>query len=84
MGLSTGVAIALLSGRPFYTELREGGWSSPRLGLAATLPAKLVGHVMSLLAQSGHPDTLNQCPLSGVKRIFSQLTSMSAFDPERT
>ena len=23
------------------------------------------------LAQSGHPDTLNQCPLSGVKRTFS-------------
>jgi len=27
--------------------------------------------VCPLLAQSGHPDTLDECPLSGVKRTFS-------------
>jgi hypothetical protein len=29
---------------------------------------------MPLLAQSGHPNTLNQCPLSEVKRTFPQCT----------
>src|SRR5262249_61569743 len=37
-----------------------------------------------LLAQSGHPSSRPQCPLLGVKRTLSQLTSMSAFDPKRT
>jgi hypothetical protein len=35
-----------------------------------------------ILAQSGHRDTLSQCPLSGVKRTFPPLTLMSAFDGE--
>jgi hypothetical protein len=37
-----------------------------------------------LLAQSGHPDTWNQCPLSGVKRTSTGGNPMSAFDPKRT
>src|SRR6516225_1775360 len=37
-----------------------------------------------LLAQSGHPDTLNQCPLLGVKRTLVSRSAMSAFDPKRT
>jgi len=37
-----------------------------------------------LLAQSGHPDALNQCPLLGVKRTSSGLDPMSAYDPKRT
>jgi hypothetical protein len=37
-----------------------------------------------LLAQSGHSDTLNQCPLLGAKRTFSRSLAMSAFDPKRT
>src|SRR6516165_4914675 len=37
-----------------------------------------------LLAQSGHLDTLNQCPLSGVKRTLLGHCGMSAFDPKRT
>ena len=36
------------------------------------------------MAQSGHPATLNQCPLSGVKRTFFQLAAMSVIDPKRT
>jgi hypothetical protein len=36
------------------------------------------------LAQSGHPDTLSQCPLLGVKRTSIGSTAMSAFDPKRT
>jgi hypothetical protein len=28
----------------------------------------LLQRMSPLLAQSGHPDTLNQCPLSGAKR----------------
>src|SRR5262249_50732928 len=36
-----------------------------------------------LLAQSGHPDTLNQCPLLGVNRTLRGRTPMSAFDPKR-
>ena len=32
----------------------------------------------------GRPDALNQCPLLGVKRTFSQLTLMSVIDPKRT
>src|SRR5262249_52049825 len=39
-------------------------------------------HCMSLLlAQSGHPNTLNQCPLLGVKRTSRKALRMSAFDP---
>ena len=37
-----------------------------------------------LLAQSGHPDALNQCPLLGVKRTLVAPPPMSAFDPKRT
>ena len=37
-----------------------------------------------LLAQSGHADRLNQCPLSGVKRTSGEGVSMFAFDPKRT
>ena len=33
-----------------------------------------------LLAQSGHPNSLHQCPLLGVKRTWCGRTSMSAFD----
>ena len=36
------------------------------------------------MAQSGHPDPLNQCPLLGVKRTSDGGASMSAFDPKRT
>jgi len=36
------------------------------------------------LAQSGYPNTRNQCPLSGVKRTSDGLGEMSAFDPKRT
>jgi len=35
-----------------------------------------------LSAQSGHPDALNQCPLSGAKRTFGGLVAMSAYDPK--
>jgi hypothetical protein len=31
-----------------------------------------------------HPDTLNPCPLSGVKRTSKFKSVMSAFDPKRT
>jgi hypothetical protein len=37
-----------------------------------------------LLAQSGHPDTLDQGPLSGVKRTSKFKSVTSAFDPKRT
>ena len=37
-----------------------------------------------LVAQSGHPDTRNQCPLSGVKRKSLLVLRMSAPDPKRT
>src|SRR6516225_10882533 len=37
-----------------------------------------------LLAQSGHHDPLNQCPLLGVKRTSIRLVQTSAFDPKRT
>jgi hypothetical protein len=33
------------------------------------------------LAQSGHPDMLDQCPL-GVKRTWGGLVVMSDFDPK--
>ena len=42
-------------------------------------------HCMSLLlAQSRHLDTLDQCPLSEVKRTSARLSEMSAFDPNQT
>jgi hypothetical protein len=31
-----------------------------------------------------HPDTLNSCPLLGVKRTSRRIIAMSAFDPKRT
>jgi hypothetical protein len=36
------------------------------------------------MAQSRHPDALNQCPLSGVKQTLIEYAAMSAFDPKRT
>src|SRR5262249_34730452 len=36
------------------------------------------------MAQSRHPNSLNECPLLGVKRTSHRLTPMSAFDPKRT
>jgi hypothetical protein len=36
------------------------------------------------LAQSGHPDALNQFPLLGVKRTSRKRSALSAFDPKRT
>ena len=42
-------------------------------------------HCMGLLlAQSGHPNTLNQCLLLGVKRTSRGRAPMSAFDPKWT
>ena len=37
-----------------------------------------------LLAQSGHPDVLNRCPLLRVKRTLLGRAPMSAYDPKRT
>jgi len=37
-----------------------------------------------LLAQNEHPNTLDQCPLLGVKRTSHKPRTMSAFDPKRT
>jgi hypothetical protein len=37
-----------------------------------------------LLAQSGHVDVVNQCPLLGVKRTSRLESIMSTFDPKRT
>ena len=37
-----------------------------------------------LLAQSGHHDSADRCPLSGVKRTSVELSEMSASDPKRT
>jgi hypothetical protein len=37
-----------------------------------------------LLAQSGHSDTLTQCPLSAVKQTSVEHSEMSAYDPKRT
>ena len=36
------------------------------------------------MAQSGHHETLNQCPLSGVKRTLVLHSAMSAFGPKQT
>jgi hypothetical protein len=47
--------------------------------------AKLSGLVRCpLLAQSGHRNSLRQCPLLGVKRTSRIQSVMSAFDPKRT
>jgi hypothetical protein len=32
------------------------------------------------MAQSGHPDALDQCPFLGVKRTFSSSVAMSVYD----
>ena len=37
-----------------------------------------------LLAQRGHDDRLNRCPLSGAKRTSTGADPMSAFDPKPT
>src|SRR5262249_26406276 len=37
-----------------------------------------------LLAQSGHRDRANPCPLSGVKQTLRGRAPMSAFDPKRS
>jgi len=40
--------------------------------------------VCPLLALSGHPSHLGECPLLGVKRTSLARSQMSAFDPKRT
>jgi len=37
-----------------------------------------------LMAQSGHPDRVGECPLSGEKRTLKIKSVTSAFDPKRT
>jgi hypothetical protein len=37
-----------------------------------------------LLAQSGHGDGAEECPLLGVKQTWRFQSAMSAFDPKRT
>jgi hypothetical protein len=37
-----------------------------------------------LVALLGHPTCTEECPLSGVKRTWLGLVSMSANDPQRT
>ena len=34
-----------------------------------------------LLAQSGHDNRVQECPLSGVKRTSARISGMSAYDP---
>src|SRR5215468_813439 len=46
-------------------------------------PEDLIGARCLLLAQSGHGDHVQQCPLSGVKRTSGEAASMSANDPKR-
>jgi hypothetical protein len=36
------------------------------------------------LAQSGHPNALGRCPLSGVKQTSRKPPRMSAYDPKQT
>jgi hypothetical protein len=36
------------------------------------------------MAQSGHHDRAEPCPLLGVERTLQQLGEMSGFDPKRT
>ena len=36
------------------------------------------------LAHSGHAVHVDECPLSGAKRIYGGLVAMSAYDPKRT
>jgi hypothetical protein len=63
---------------PFLTE-RDVDKRRFRIRLGILL------HRMSpFLAQSGHPDAFNQCPLLGVKRTWINMALMSAFDPKRT
>jgi hypothetical protein len=47
------------------------------------LVLRRLGHYGPLMAQGGHPGTLNQCPLSGVKGKSRGHASMSANDPKR-
>jgi hypothetical protein len=57
-----------------------------RIGRNRNSEKAIVGafSVCLLLAQSGHPVALNQCPLLGVKRTLLGLYGMSANDPKRT
>ena len=44
----------------------------------------LVQRICPLLAQSGHHDPINSCPLLGVKRTLIGLAPMSVIDTKRT
>src|SRR5262249_10601807 len=61
-------------------------WVAEDLPEADSVSRLALGNVRLclLLAQSGHSDTLNQCPLSEVKRTLVGGAGMSAFDPKRT
>jgi hypothetical protein len=54
---------------------------------SASCDHRLSGHsgmTRPLLAQSGHLDAVDQCPLLGVKRTCLFALHMSAIDPKRT
>jgi len=53
-------------------------------GCGAGYDGQLLRRICLLLAQSGHPAALTQCPLLGVKRTSFRLRRMSAYDPKRT
>src|SRR5215471_4907728 len=52
-------------------------------GLQRNPLMELIWGRMSVLAQSGHSSSRQQCPLLGVKRTLLGGAAMSAFDPKR-
>ena len=65
----------------YFGSPRGGGTVTARDDTARTFTAARRGRAWT---QSGHPDTLSQCPLLGVKRTSGYGASMSANDPKQT
>ena len=58
--------------------------ATARYRLPAVYPFRVFTAPSPLLAQSGHHNRANPCPLSGVKRTSLGHSEMSAFDPKQT
>jgi hypothetical protein len=68
-----GNAVGNPNERPRFTKAPSTCFCEhPSAAVKADREGQFMLHCMSpLLAQSGHPDALNQCPLLGVKRTLS-------------
>ena len=74
LGNFSEVTAGILAGEDGYVHVgMDKGYIALQVKTAIRIGGLLLRCICLLLAHSGHPDTLSQCPLSEVKRTFPQL-----------